>query len=84
MDAHGRQVGAMKRFAVASVFMGFAVSFVVTLTIGGLTGAISRQNWVTGHEGGFPLALVGLFALLGIIMTLVFDYVLSCQDAPDE
>ncbi len=79
MDAQGRQVGAMKRFAVASVFMGFAVSFVVTLIIGGLTGAISRQNWVTGHDGHFPLALIGVFVVLGVITTFMFDYFLSQQ-----
>ena len=84
MHIQGRQAGAMKRFAIASIFMGFAVSAVLTLAIGGVSGSISRENWVTGHAGQFPLALVGVFAVLGIAMTFVIDYFLSRQNTGDD
>ena len=74
----------MKRFALPSIFGGLAVAFFVTMVVGGLTGAISREDWFTGQKGSFSLALVGVFVVLWIASTVAIDYLLSRHPDDEE
>ena len=74
----------MKRFALPSIFGGLAVSFFATVVGGGLTGAISREEWSTGRKGTFSVALVGVFVVLWIAATFVIDYRLARQSDEED
>lgn len=43
----------MRRFALASVFGGFALSFFLTVVGAGLTGVVTREHWFSAHTRGF-------------------------------
>ena len=77
-QAHGR-TSAIKRTAVASMFEGAGVAFFVTMVVGGFTGMITRERWLTGNGATFSLTLAGMFVASWIVSTVAISYYLSRQ-----
>ncbi len=74
----------MKRFALPSIFGGAAVALFVTMVVGAVTGGISREEWVTGREGTFSIALVGVFIVVWIGAAFAIDYFLAHEEDEGE
>ena len=67
----------MKRYASGAAFEGLAVAVIVTMAVGGLTGMIVRESWLSGQAGTVSATLGGIFVGTWVIAGGAISYVLA-------